>query len=554
MMAPQMMQQQQQMPSVVIKNRAVQGSEQARTETIISSLTAGAQLLPLVRSSFGPNAKHKMLLIPTGDIVFTTDGHAFCRDLHPDHMAADLVVQGSRAQDEEVGDGTTSVVAFTSSLLEQLIPIVASPGMHPAFLSRSLKFAKDYLIGLLDEMAIKVDVEASPKDLLKIMASTINTKQTGELNDLICNISLKAMRIITGNDFSQNQNIDIKNNIRIMQMMGGNVNETQLIEGVVLEKDLLHSAMRRKIVNPRILIIEGGLEYKKGESQTTIELADNKACNDFLAAEEEDIKEKVQRILALKPDVVLTDKGMSEMASYLLSQNKVTAFRRCKKTDLMRLSLASGAKIVSVNEDFNESIVGTNCGLYETRKNGKEFFSYFEQCKNAKACTILIRGTVKGMMAEIGRNFQDALYTARSLILNPKILPGAGAIEMQMSQRIHDHLASSKIARPLDQQVLKAFTKVLEIIPITLLENAGVTDVARAMLKIKLELRDKKGVSFGINGRTGEMIKSVGLDVWDTYTVKLQCIKTAIETAILLISIDEIVAVSAKKKGPKMAQ
>jgi len=521
----------------------------------VGNLHAGAQLHQIVRSSLGPKAKTKMLLIPTGGVIFTKDGNAIVRDLNPEHPAANLVVQGSRAQDEEVGDGTTTVVTYTSSLLEQLIPIVSQPGMHPAFLSRSLKYCKDYLISLLDEFATTVNVKSqNTAELMKIISSTIETKQIGEMKEMICKIALQAMQIVAGKDFSDAQNIDIKNNIRILQVVGETMLDTKLIEGIVIDKDVLHPSMSRKIENPRILILEGGLEYKKGESQTMIELTNNKNFNAFLASEEQDILDKIDRIVSLKPDIVLTDKGLSELASYQLMNNKITAFRRCKKTDLARLSLASGAKIVSVNEAFSDSAVGTRCKLYETRKIGKEYYSYFEQCEQPKACTIVIRGPVKDILGEIGRNFQDALYTARSIILNPKILPGAGCIELKMSQRIHDDLSSAKIAKPIDQTVLRAFAKVLESIPVTLLENAGVSDVARQMLKIKCELNENKSEAFGIDGNTGEIKKSSALNIWDPYTVKLQCIKTAIDAAKLLTSIDEIVAVAQRKKGPNMAR
>ena len=173
-------------------------------------------------------------------------------------------------------------------------------------------------------------------------------------------------------------------------MVGETILDTKLIEGIVIDKDVLHPSMSRKIENPRILILEGGLEYKKGESQTMIELTNNKNFNAFLASEEQDILDKIDRIVSLKPDIVLTDKGLSELASYQLMNNKITAFRRCKKTDLARLSLASGAKIVSVNEAFSDSAVGTRCKLYETRKIGKEYYSYFEQCEQPKACTIVV--------------------------------------------------------------------------------------------------------------------------------------------------------------------
>jgi len=545
----------QQQPMVILKNRVAEDSEQAKLETLVANLRAASALLPVIRTSFGPRAHSKLLLSPSGGLVITRDGYAIVRDLYPDHPLANLVVQGAQSQDEEVGDGTTTAVIMTSSLCENLIPIVMQAGVHPAFLSRSLKECQTYILEALKSMSQKVDLSDPYADLLKIVKTTINTKQTAEMNKVICTAAIEAIKLISGGSLVNKPDIDIKVNIRLLQVPGGAQEETRLIPGCVIEKDVLHSSMRRRINNPRILVLNSGIEYKKGESQTTIEVQNSQSFADFLAAEERQVQIWVDRVVALKPDVVLCTKGVSEFASFRLAEKNITAFRRCKLTDLSRLCLASGATMASLDGDLSEQLIGTGCQLFEVKKHGPEYFSYFTACKNPKACTIVVCGQMKDAKAELIRNLQDALFITRSIIKEPYVVPGAGACELKLSQKIHDDLAASKIAHPLNQNILTALARVFEIFPQTLFENAGMTDVARKLLKLKVELSADKNKSLfiGIDGFTGKTAPSKELDVWDSLSVKIQSVKTAIETATLVTSIDEIVSITKRQK-PKMEE
>jgi len=263
--------------------------------------------------------------------------------------------------------------------------------------------------------------------------------------------------------------------------------------------------MTKSFTNPRILVIDGGIEYKKGESKTTIEVQDSEKFSQFLAEEENQVKAWVEKIAVLKPDVVAVTKGVSEYAAFLLFQSKITAFRRCKKTDLSRLCLASGAKMASLDSPLEESMIGTKCGQFCLIKHGIEYFAYFTKCSEPKACTITVAGQMKDFKTEIIRNIQDALFIARSTIKDPLVIPGAGATDLMLSMKIQEDLANSKIADPIEQKILAAMAKCFELFPQTLLENAGVSDVARKLLQIKVQMKSNSGskTSIGIDGHTG---------------------------------------------------
>ena len=313
----------------------------------------------------------------------------------------------------------------------------------------------------------------------------------------------------------------------------------------MFNKDVVHPKMSRRIENPRIILLDSGLEYKKGESQTDVELSKEEDFTRILQIEEEYIQGLCEKIAEFKPDLLITEKGVSDLAQHYLIKNNITCLRRLKKTENMRVARCCGATIVNRVEEIREEDVGTGAGLFEVKKIGDEYFSYIIKCKNPRACTVVLRGPSKDILNEVERNLQDAMCVARNILLEPLVVPGGGAVEMAVGK------AMSKLAdeiKDVTQGPYRAAAHALEVIPRTLIQNCG-GDTVRQLTALRAThfstSADNK--TFGVDGDTGKLVDMKVLNVWEPLAVKMQAYKTAIETAVLLLRIDGIVSGTKKK-------
>jgi len=306
---------------------------------------------------------------------------------------------------------------------------------------------------------------------------------------------------------------------------------------------VIDATMKRKVEKPRIVLLDCSLEYKKGESQTSVEITREEDFTRLLELEEEYIRNCCLDIIKVKPTMVCVEKGVSDLAAHYLSKAGISVLRRIKKTDNCRLARACGATIQNRTDNLKESDVGTNCGLFEVKKIGDEYFSYFIDCEEPKACTIILRGATKDVLNEVERNLMDAMNIVRNVVADPRLVPGGGALEMALAHAVQQHSAS------VDGQKQYAFNAVglaLEVIPRTIAHNSGAHTV-----RVLTELRAKHAAgewSWGINGETGKLADMNELGIWDPIVVKVQAIKTAVESASMLLRIDEIVSGMSKKK------
>merc|ERR1719341_1597403 len=381
---------------------------------------------------------------PMGGIVMTNDGNAILREITVQHPAAKHLIEIARTQDEEVGDGTTSVVILAGEMLA-----------------------------------------------------------------------------------------------RVEKIPGGTIEECQVLSGIMVNKDVTHSKMKRRFENPRIMLLDCPLEYKKGESQTEVELGAETDFTRMLEIEEEHVKNLCSEIIALKPDVVFTEKGVSDLAQHYFVKAGITCIRRVKKSDNNRLSRACGATIANRTEELKEEDIGTGAGLFEIKKIGDEYFSFVTECKNPKACTIVLRGPSKDIINEVERNLQDALGVARNLVLEPRLVIGGGAVEMAVSQALQD---KAKSITGVKQWPYSACAQALEVIPRTLAQNCGAN-----IIRLLTTLRAKHANGehhFGVDGESGELADMKELKIWEPLAVKLQVYKTA----VLLLRIDDIVSGSKRAK------
>jgi len=513
----------------------------------IGNINAGKAVSDVVRTCLGPKAMLKMVIDAMGGIVLTNDGNAILREIDVNHPAAKSMIELSRAQDENVGDGTTSVIILAGEVLSMAESWIEK-GTHPRLIIGGYTKALEDALATIDKLAVRVDLN-NRSELLKIVQSSIGTKFISRWSDLMCNLALDAVLAVTIQDGDRKE-IDIKRYAKVEKVPGGDINDCKVISGVMINKDVTHAQMRRRIENPRIMLLDCPLEYKKAESQFSIELSSEEHWTQILRTEEEFVTKLCNDIIKHKPDIVITEKGVSDLAQHHFLKHNITAFRRARKTDNNRIARACGATIVNRTDEIKESDIGSRCGLFEVRKIGDEFFAFFEECKEPKACTVLLRGANKDVLNETERNLLDAMNVARNVLLDARLVPGGGAAEMAISQAL---MVKSNSIQGVQQWTYRAIANALEVIPRTLAENCGAK-----VIRILTELRAKhasdpeKNSTWGIDGERGVLADMKELGIWETVSVKTQTLKTAIEAACLLLRVDDIVS-GLSRKGQKGA-
>uniref|UniRef100_A0A2N9IL82 T-complex protein 1 subunit gamma n=1 Tax=Fagus sylvatica TaxID=28930 RepID=A0A2N9IL82_FAGSY len=578
-----------------------------------ANIQASKAVADIIRTTLGPRSMLKMLLDAAGGIVVTNDGNAILRELDLAHPAAKSMIELSRTQDEEVGDGTTSVIVLAGEMLHVAEAFI-DKNYHPTVICRAYNKALEDAIAVLDKIAMPIDVNdrfshlesfkstklalamnilnclplipymnfpgvsftdttdqtartapnriltkpqliligaGADASMLGLVKSCIGTKFTSQFGDLIADLAIDATTIV-GVDLGQGlREVDIKKYIKVEKIPGGQLEDSKVLKGVMFNKDVVAPGkMRRRIVNPRIILLDSPLEYKKGENQTNAELVREEDWEVLLRMEEEYIKNLCDQIVMFKPDLVITEKGLSDLACHYLCKHGVTAIRRLRKTDNNRIAKACGAVIVNRPDELQESDVGTGAGLFEVKKIGDEFFAFIVDCKDPKACTVLLRGASKDLLNEVERNLQDAMSVARNIIKNPKLVPGGGATELTVSAALKQKSSSIE---GIEKWPYEAAAIAFEAIPRTLAQNCGV-NVIRTMTALQGKHASGENAWIGIDGNTGAITDMKERKIWDAYNVKAQTFKTAIEAACMLLRIDDIVSGIKKKQPPGAGQ
>ncbi|CAK9044458.1 T-complex protein 1 subunit gamma (TCP-1-gamma) (CCT-gamma) (Chaperonin subunit CCTV gamma) [Durusdinium trenchii] len=466
----------------------------------------------------------KMLLDPMGGIVMTNDGNAILREVDVSHPAAKNMIELSRAQDEEVGDGTTSVIILAGELLGVAEPLLEKK-LHPTLIVSGYMKALEDAQTLLKELAYPVDVD-DPKALGEIVRGSIDTKFASRFGSLISDLAIQAVKTVCIVKPDGRKEIDVKRFAKVEKIQGGELSDCKVLDGVMFNKDITHPRMRREIKNPRVVLLDCPLEYKKGESQTNVEITKEADWEKLLQQEEEEMRRVCDDILKVKPDLVITEKGVSDLAQHFLMKGGCSVIRRIRKTDNHRIARVTGAHICNRTEELQESMVGTRCGRFKVQKIGEEYFTFLTECKDPKACSIILRGATRDVLNEIERNLQDAFGVARNIILEPLLLPGGGAVEMELAARLKE---KSKTIEGSRQYAYKAVGEALEVIPRSLAHNCG-ADVVRAMTDLRARHATAGNAAFGIDGKTGKVADVKELSIFDTFAVKVQTLRSWVGT------------------------
>ncbi|KIJ64976.1 hypothetical protein HYDPIDRAFT_89862 [Hydnomerulius pinastri MD-312] len=485
----------------------------------VSNITAAKTIADVIRTCLGPKAMLKMILDPMGGILLTNDGNAILREIDVAHPAAKNMIELSRTQDEECGDGTTSVIILAGEILAQSLSQLERD-IHPVVIISAYNKALKESLEIIKRISVPINT-SSDEEMLSLIKTSIGTKFVARWSDLMCHLALQAVRTVAA-DENGHKTVDIKRYARVEKIPGASIEESTVLDGVLLNKDITHPNMRRRIQNPRIVLLDCPLEYKKGESQTNMEFSKESDWARAQEIEEEQVIAQCKRILEFKPDLIITEKGISDTAQYVFERANVSAIRRVRKSDNNRVALAVGATIVNRVEDLRESDVGTQCGLFNIEKMGDEYFTFLTGCSSPKACTILLRGPSKDILNEIDRNLADALSVARNVYFNPILAPGGGATEMAISVGLH---AKARSVTGVEGWPFRAVADAMEVIPRTLVQNSGGNAI-----RVLTELRAKHANgenSWGVDGETGKIVDMKTYGLYESASVKVRLTYTS---------------------------
>ena len=447
-------------PGVIVLNQNTKREQGKKAQ--LGNIAAAKAVADTIRTTLGPRSMLKMILDAMGGIVMTNDGNAILREIDVSHPAAKSMIELSRTQDEECGDGTTSVIVLAGEVLHLVQPFLETQ-VHPTVIIQGMQKALTDAVEICKEMGKSVDL-SSAESLTQLVETTVGTKFTSRFSEIMVELALEAVKTVALKDAScpGGFEIDVKRYAKVEKIPGGEIEECRVLKGIMFNKDVSHAKMRRRIENPRILLLDCPLEYKKSESQASVECSDEADWELLLRQEEDWIKDTVDTILKFKPDLVITEKGLSDLAQHFFVRAGVTALRRLRKTDNNRAARACGARVVHRIEEITEDCIGKEAGLYEVRKIGDEYHSFIVDCADPKACTIMLRGGSKDVLNEVERNLHDAMNVARNCYKDPMIAPGGGAIEMEVSSQL---MKKSNSVEPKLRNIYRAVAQSMEVIP-----------------------------------------------------------------------------------------
>jgi len=505
-----------------------------------SNIQAAKVIAEILATSLGPRGMDKMLIDAFGDVTITGDGATILKEMEVQHPAAKLLIEVAKAQDAEVGDGTTTVVILAGKLLE-LGEELLEEGVHPTIVIEGYKKASDYALKVAEEVARPIDL--TKERLLKVVSSALSSKVVAETRDylagLVVEAALQAVEMRNGKPY-----LDL-DWIKIEKKKGKSIYETQLVRGIVLDKEVVHPGMPKRVANAKIAILDAPLEIEKPEWTTKISVTSPDQIKAFLDQEAQILKSYVDHLASIGANVVITQKGIDEVAQHFLAKKGIMAVRRVKRSDIEKLARATGAKIITSIKDARPEDLGT-AGLVEERKVGEEKMVFVEDIPNPRAVTILVRGGSDRILDEVERSLQDALHVSRDLFREPKIVPGGGAFEVEIARKAREY--ARKLSGKEQLAALK-FADALEYIPTILALTAGL-DPVDAIAELRRR-HDNGELAAGVDVHGGKIADMTTLNVWDPLIVKKQVIKSAVEAAIMILRIDDIIAAGAPKKEEK---
>ncbi len=506
-----------------------------------NNIMAAKAVADTVRTTLGPKGMDKMIVDSLGDITVTNDGVTILEEMQIEHPAAKMIVEVAKTQEAEVGDGTTTAVVIAGELLKKAEELLDQE-IHPTVVARGYRLAAEKAQGILNAMSEPV-TERDEVMLLKIAQTAIRGKGAEASMEKLSKIAVDAVKRVLQKDEHGKLVFD-KENIKLEKKTGGSVDDTELIEGVVLEKETVHPGMPRHVHNAKIALVDSALEIKDTEIDAKISITDPNQMQAFIDQEEKMLKNMVDKLSASDANVLFCQKGIDDMAQHFLAKRGILAARRVKKSDMEALSRATGATIVTNLDDLSTKDLGF-AGVVEEVKVGEEEMTYIRECRNPKSVTMLIRGGTEHIVDEVKRAMTDAIGDVAAALKIGKVVAGAGAPEMELAKELR------KFAEGLsgrEQLAVIAFAAAVEVIPRTLAENAGL-DPIDVLTELKAA-HEKKQKWAGVDVNTGKVMDSWAAGVIEPLMIKTQAISSAAEVAQMILRIDDVIAGSAKGGAP----
>ena len=525
------------MPVLILK----EGASQTKGRDAQKNNIAAAKLISeVVKSSLGPRGMDKMLVDGLGDVTITNDGATILKEIDVQHPAAKMMVEISKATDNEVGDGTSSVVVLAGALIEKAEELITKD-VHPTIIVDGYRKSAQKSIEIFNQIAQKID-GGNKSELIKVAKTSMQTKlvskESNELSEIVVNA---ALQVSEPNDSGYLVDID---DVKVEKKAGGSLRDTKLIKGIVLDKEVVHGGMPKRIEKAKIALVNSALEIEKTEFDAKINISSPDQMKMFLEEENKMLKSMVDKIISSGANVTICQKGIDDVAQHYLAKSNILAVRRVKESDMTKLARATGARIVNNLEDLSSKDLGS-ADLVEERKVETDKWVFIEGCKHPKAVTILIRGGSQRVVDEAERSVHDALMVTKDVMEKPFIVAGGGSPESFVAGKLRDW---SSTLSGREQLAADKFAESLEVIPLALAENAGMDPIDTLT-----ELRSKqaKGSKWsGIDARSGKIVDMSKLDIVEPLSVKEQIIKSATEVASMILRIDDVIASSKSGGGP----
>ncbi|MGD1060730.1 MAG: thermosome subunit beta [Methanomassiliicoccales archaeon] len=502
-----------------------------------NNIMAARAIADAVRSTLGPRGMDKMLVDSLGDVVITNDGVTILKEIDVEHPAAKMLVEVAKTQDEECGDGTTTAVILAGELLKKAVDMIES-NVHPTIITAGYRMAANKALEILESVSMPVDIN-DRATLRKIAMTSMMSKSVSGSREHMADVAVDAVTKVA--EKVDGRYVVDTDNIQVVKKQGGSMDDTELIEGIILDKEPVHPAMPKKVENAKIMLLDAALEIKKTEIDAKIEITDPSQMQAFLQEEERMLKDMVAKIKKSGANVVFCQKGIDDMVQHFLAKEQIYAARRVKKSDMEKLSKATGASIITKLDELEVADLG-KAALVDVRKIQEEEMTFVTGCKNPKAVSILIRGGTEHVVDEIERSLEDATSVAAVAIEDEKLITGGGSSAVEIALRLREYSAS---VGGREQIAIDAFASAMEVVPTALSENAGLDPIDILIEMRKAHKNGKKNA--GVNVFEGKVDDMVKLNVLEPFRVGKQAIMSATDAAVMILRIDDVIA---SKGGP----
>lgn len=529
----------QQQPVVFLPEgtKRTRGRDAQRINILIAKAVANA-----VKSTLGPKGMDKMIVDELGDVTISNDGATILEEISIEHPIGKIMSEVAKTQDDEVGDGTTTAVVLAGSLLKEAETLLDND-IHPSVIVKGYRMASKKAIEYAGKTA--EEIKFTDKKALKNIAMTSMTGKAAESTEALSDIAVEALTRIADEENGKIQ-IDI-DNVKVEKKQGASLGESQLIQGIVIDKEVVHSGMPKKAENAKIALVDAALEIKSTETDAKIEITSPEQMQAFLDQEESMLKKMVESIKKSGANAVICQKGIDDLAQHFLAQEGILAVRRVKKSDMDALVRATGGKVVTRLESLTAENLG-KAKLVQERKVAGDAMVFIEGCKNPKSVSVIIRGGSEHVVDEAERAMHDALMATATAIKDGKIVAGGGSIEIEIAMQLRDY---AKTIGGREQLAIEAFANTLEEIPRTLAETAGMNPLD-TIVDLRSKHADKKGTTIGVDVIKAKLSDMKAMNVIEPLSVKTQAITSGAEVAEMILRIDDIIAGNSKNKMPDM--